>query len=76
MSALLPAPVLHAVPLSQRADDGGGDGLRGLRRESTVRTMEEALEEAEKHADRYEALAALMAVARRRLEQARATMAE
>jgi len=38
--------------------------------------MEEALVEAEKHADRYEALAALMAVARRRLEQARATMAE
>ena len=45
-------------------------------RESTIRTMEEGLEEAEKHADRCEALAALMAEARCRLEQARATMVQ
>jgi len=37
--------------------------------------MEEGLEEAEKHADRCEALAALMAVAKGKLEQARATAA-
>jgi hypothetical protein len=45
-------------------------------RESTIRTMEEGLEEAEKHADRCEALAALMVVAKGKLEQARATVAE
>jgi len=46
-----------------------------FRRESTIRTMEEGLEEAEKHAHRCEALAALMAVAKGKLEQARATAA-
>ena len=59
--SMLPSPVLHAVSLSpMRVEDQG----------------EEELEEAEKHADRCEALAALMVVAKGKLEQARATVAE
>ena len=38
--------------------------------ESTVRTMKEAISEAEKHASRSEPLAALLAEARAALEQA------
>jgi len=44
--------------------------------ESTMRTMQEALQEAEKYASRCEALAALAVVGRDVLEQARAEQAE
>ena len=47
-----------------------------LRRESTMRTMQEALQEAEKHAPRCEALAARMEEGRGVLERARAEQAE
>jgi len=47
-----------------------------LRRESTMRTMQEALQEAEKYASRCEALAARMEEGRGVLEQARAEQAE
>jgi hypothetical protein len=43
-----------------------------LRSESTVRAMEEAMTQAEKHESSCEALAALVAEARTMLEQARA----
>ena len=49
---------------------------RGFRRESTMRTMQEALEEAERHKDRCESLAALLVVARSRQQQARAEEVE
>jgi hypothetical protein len=48
----------------------------GSRRESTIRTMEEATTEAEKHASLCEALAALLAETRDKLEWARAVAAE
>jgi hypothetical protein len=44
--------------------------------ESTMRTMAEAISEAEKHASRSEPLAALLAEATAALEQARAAVAE
>lgn len=47
-----------------------------FRRESTIRTMTEATTEAEKHACRCEALAALLAQTRDKLEWARALEAE
>ena len=47
-----------------------------LRRESTMRTMQEALQEAEKYASRCEALAARMEEGRGVLERARAEQTE
>ena len=47
-----------------------------LRRESTMRTMQEALQEAEKYASRCEALAALAVVGRGVLEQAQTEHSE
>ena len=52
---------------------GGG---RCFRSESTIRTMQEALEEAERYEDRCESLAALLTEARRRQQQAHSEEAE
>ena len=53
-----------------------GGGGRCFRSESTIRTMQEALEEAERYEDRCESLAALLTEARSRQQQANAEEAE
>jgi hypothetical protein len=63
------APSTRAASLKIGCILTGGGVLRS---ESTVRAMEEAMTQAEKHESSCEALAALVAEARTMLEQARA----
>jgi hypothetical protein len=73
MHTLHPRPVPRAsVTLACVLTIRGG----GLRNESTVRAMQEAMAQAEKHESSCEVIAALMAEARAMLEQARAPEAE